>query len=161
MNQEAYIITQSKGKLYDLFFYVPLYFLVLWLTMAFVEPTARSSGKVYFFILWYPFFLIYLIYKYIKCIRNDRETLRIDSKRIVISGVKNELHLEWREIKKVELINGLVTKIVFHFKHKKEEIEIYGYQGTFKLKKALTYFGNGIEVIEPRKKLKYFYVPFW
>lgn len=96
-------------------------------------------------------------------VERDIETLYIDSKEVVITGVENNLALEWKKIKKVEIINGLTTttKLVFHLGWKDEEIELYGYQSTFKLKKALKYYGKGIEVVEPKKKWKLIYIPFW
>ena len=136
---KPYIITQSKGKFYDLIFYIPVYFLFRWFTISFVDPTARRAGYVFFGVYYgLPLWLIYLIYDYIKCKRNDKETVRIDSINVKICGVNSELLLEWEQIEKIEIVNGLGTKIVFHLKHKIiQEIDMYGYQSTFKLIKAL------------------------
>ena len=95
----------------------------------------------------------------------DNEALFIqigsEEKIVIFGDYKSHVDLEWRKMKKIEIVNGITTKLVFHFKYKTEEVYLYSYQRTFKLIKALKHFGNGIEVTERWKIFKLLYVPFW
>jgi hypothetical protein len=108
--------------------------------------------------------IILLLYHIFHSIRykENIETLKITPYRIIISGDdKSHVDLVWKKIEKIEVINGLTTKLVFHFKYNQKKVKLYSYQRTFKLIKALKHFGNGIDVIEHRKIFKLLYVPFW
>jgi hypothetical protein len=108
--------------------------------------------------------IILLLYHIFHSIRykENIETLKITPYRIIISGDdKSHVDLVWKNIEKIEVINGLTTKLVFHFKYNQKKVKLYSYQRTFKLIKALKHFGNGIDVIEHRKIFKLLYVPFW
>lgn len=164
---DSYIIKQSKSILYEMIFYFPLFALLICFVVLyhefFHESVSGRGGNVYIAIILLPLYLIYLIYKYIRYVRNgtDRNTLIINPKKIEIYGYGKNIDLEWRKIKRIDIVNGSITKLVFHLKHDKLEINLYGYQSTFKMKMALQYFGNGIEIYERRKVFVYFYIPFW
>ena len=89
------------------------------------------------------------------CLSNDENFFAISG------DDKSHVDLVWKKIEKIEVINGLTTKLVFHFKYNQKKVKLYSYQRTFKLIKALKHFGNGIDVIEHRKIFKLLYVPFW
>jgi hypothetical protein len=108
--------------------------------------------------------IILLLYHIFHSIRykENIETLKITPYRIIISGDdKSHVDLVWKKIEKIEVINGLTTKLVFHFKYNQKKVKLYSYQRTFKLIKALKHFGNGIEITERWKIFKLLYVPFW
>ena len=108
--------------------------------------------------------IILLLYHIFHSIRykDNIDTLKITPYRIIISSDdKSHVDLAWKRIEKIEVINGLTTKLVFHFNYNQKELKLCSYQRTFKLIKALKHFGNGIDVIEHRKIFKLLYVPFW
>ena len=159
---ESYTIKNSKHYIYEIIFDVIIYIVCAWAAINYVDPTSRYAGKCVIGLYIGPLYIIAMICRFYYCSHHkDFDTLKINSKRIVISGHKSNVDLEWRKIKSIEIINGLVTRLVFHFSHNTQEVKLYGYQTTFKMVKALKYFGNGIELIERKKKFKIFYVPFW
>lgn len=160
---DSYIITKRKEYIYSLIWCVLLYPFFFWLGLG-LDRTTRSGRKGAAVIIYMPIYIIILVYDVFRRSRkkSNNETLIVSPKRIVIFGdYKSHVDLEWRKMKKIEIVNGITTKLVFHFKYKTEEVYLYSYQRTFKLIKALKHFGNGIEVTERWKIFKLLYVPFW
>ena len=165
IKMESYIITERKEHIYCLIGFVLLFLLFLWIHLYLGIDLLREGrtgrGSV---LISTVFLIILLLYNIFLSIRykENIETLKITPYRIIISGDdKSHVDLVWKKIEKIEVINGLTTKLVFHFKYNQKKVKLYSYQRTFKLIKALKHFGNGIDVIEHRKIFKLLYVPFW
>lgn len=160
---DSYTIIKRKQTILELICWTSLYPFILWIASN-LDTTTRSGRKGLSAIVLAPIYISILIYELYHSTRpkSRTETISIGSRRILINGnYETSVDLEWKKIEKIEVINGITTKIVFHFKYKTEEVDLYSYQRTYKLIKALKYFGNGIEVVERWKIFKILYIPFW
>lgn len=165
IKMESYIITKRKEYIYSLICWIPIYLFCLWIHFYWginlLKGEGYRKGSLIGSITLIIILLLYHIFLSIRY-KENIETLKITPYRIIISGDdKSHVDLVWKKIEKIEVINGLTTKLVFHFKYNQKKVKLYSYQRTFKLIKALKHFGNGIDVIEHRKIFKLLYVPFW
>ena len=160
---ETYTIKKRRRTILSLICWILISPFLLWIATD-LDTTTRSGRNGFAVILYLPIYISILIYELFHSSypKGNTATLSIGSKRILIYGnCKTSVDLEWKKIEKIDVINGLTTKIVFHFKYKTEEVHLYSYQRTYKLIKALKHFGNGVEVIERKKIFKILYIPFW
>ena len=157
---DSYTIIKRKENVLSLIFWTPIFPLYLWLASD-SAPSGRYGNSGFITIPLYLSILIYELYHSTRP-KSRAETLSIGSRRIFIKGdYETSVDLEWKKIEKIEVVNGITTKIIFHYKYKTEEVDLYSYQRTYKLIKALKYFGNGIGVVERWKIFKILYIPFW
>lgn len=157
---KPYVIIQSKRYLCVLVELVLVYIFYMNIVISMDHTPRRGLSGVVLF----PIYIIYVLFKYCRSLRYDNhvEILNINQRWITIHGKgKTSVNLEWKKIVKIEILNGLTTKFIFHYKYEKHEVQLYSYQRTFKLLKALKYFGSTTEIVERKKIFKILYVPFW